>query len=96
MAIQTDLQTSRYGVPFEAAYIRIKNASIVKGDVHYVSIDLVAFATNPNTNVDIHELDMQRLVALLKDIEDQNGPNFLTNCYLWVMQLPEFAGSIEV
>ena len=99
MAIQLDLETSHFGIPFAGAYFRIVIASVSRTrDVdkrHIVTIDVVGYATQP-TNEDTKDVDFRRYHCALSDIESQSGNNFLTNCYAWVMSQEDMAGSIGV
>jgi hypothetical protein len=97
MAIQTDLQESQYGVPFVGAYFRIATASVSRtrnADQRFmVMLDVIGYATRP-THDDVREVAFHRLYAPLTELEAQQGENFLTKCYAWVMAQPDFATSI--
>ena len=99
MAIQLDLQTSSFGVPFKGAYFRVVNASVGRTrDVvkrHVVMIDVVGYATQPQ-NEDTKEVDFRRYYASLTDIEAQEGQAFLSKCYSWVMTQEDMANSEAV
>ena len=97
MAIQLDLETSNFGVPFQAAYFRIVTASISRQRQAQFSvmIDVVGYATQP-TNEDTKDIDFRRYHAPLADIESQAGENFLTKAYNWVSSQPDMTGSIGV
>jgi hypothetical protein len=99
MAIQLNLETSHFGIPFAGAYFRIVMASVSRtrdaDKRHIVTIDVVGYATQP-TNEDTKDVDFRRYHCALSDIESQSGNNFLTNCYAWVMSQEDMAGSIGV
>ena len=99
MAIQINLETSNFGVPFTGAYFRVVTASVSRtrnaDKRHSVMIDVVGYATQP-TNEDTKDVDFRRYHCALSDIESQSGNNFLTKCYAWVMSQADMAGSIGV
>jgi hypothetical protein len=97
MAIQLDLTTSNYGVPFEGAYFRVVTASISRqrGATFSVMIDVVGYATRP-TNEDTRDIDFRRYHAPLDQIELQTGSVFLEKVYNWVAIQEDMAGSIAV
>ena len=99
MAIQLDLQTSQYGVPFTAAYFRIVTASISRTRNEQgrfsVMIDVVGYATQPQ-NEDTRNVDFRRYHATLTEVESQQGSTFLEKCYNWVMTQSDMAGSVGV
>lgn len=97
MAIQLDLETSNFGVPFQAAYFRIVTASISRQRQAQFSvmIDIVGYATVP-TNDDTKDIDFRRYHAPLADVESQAGENFLTKAYNWVALRADMTGSIGV
>ena len=95
MAIQVDLQSSNFGVPFAGAYFRIATAAISRtrdtGNRFSVMIDVVGYATQPQ-NEDTKDVDFRRYHAPMVDVEAQAGDNFLAKCYAWVMAQPDMAG----
>lgn len=99
MAIQVDLTTSQYGVPFAGAYFRIATASVSRTrneQVRFsVMIDVAGYATAPQ-NDDTRDVDFRRYHTPLTDIEAQTGDSFLAKCYAWVMAQPDMAGSVAV
>jgi hypothetical protein len=99
MAIQVNLATSQYGVPFAGAYFRIVTASVsrVRGDdpKFHVMIDVAGYATVPQ-NDDTHNVDFRRYYAPLVIIEAMAGADFLSKCYAWVMAQDDMAGSVGV
>jgi hypothetical protein len=98
MAIQVNLQSSDYGVPFDAAYFRIILTTIVRRDSSAkftVILDVAGYATVP-TEMGTKSISNRRYDALLSEIEAQTGDNFLAKCYAWVMAQPDMAGSIGV
>lgn len=98
MAIQVDLQSSDYGVPFNAAYFRIILATIIRRDSSAkftVMLDIAGYATVP-TDMGTKSISNRRYDALLSEIEAKAGDNFLSKCYAWVMEQPDMAGSIGV
>lgn len=97
MAIQLDLETSNYGVPFSGAYFRIASVVITRQTARQFSVivDVVGYATKPTTD-DIRDVDFRRYHALLDDIESQQGDLFLERVYTWVMKQDDMTGSIGV
>ena len=99
MAIQIDLSTSQYGVPFAGAYFRIVAAAVTRtrdpSNRHSVMLDVVGYATQPQ-NEDTRDVDFRRYHCPLAEVEAQAGENFLTKCYAWVMTQPDMQGSIGV
>lgn len=99
MAIQVDLTTSNYGVPFAGAYFRIATASVTRQRTETprfsVMIDVVGYATQP-TNEDVRDVDFRRYHVALETIEAQEGETFLAKCYVWAMAQEDMAGSIAV
>jgi hypothetical protein len=97
MAIQIDLQTSNFGIPFAGAYFRIVTASVgrQRGSNFLVMIDVVGYAAVP-ANDDTKDIDFRRYHAPLTDIEAQTGENFLSKTYKWVSTQPDMAGCIAV
>lgn len=88
MAIQINLDTSNFGVPFAGAYFRVVTASVSRtrsaDNRHSVMIDVVGYATKP-TNEDTKDVDFRRYHCPLAEVEAKAGANFLTKCYAWVM-----------
>jgi len=97
MAIQINLTTSNYGIPFAGAYFRIVTASVSRqrGATFSVMIDVVGYATKP-TNEDTKDVDFRRYHVPLDDVEAQAGDNFLSKCYAWVMAQPDMTGSVAM
>jgi len=100
MAIQLDLSTSQFGVPFAGAYFRIVTAAVSRqrSDAehkHTVMIDIVGYASPPQ-NDDTRDVDFRRYHAPYEQVEAQTGTNFLERCYKWVMDQPDMAGSLAV
>lgn len=99
MAIQLDLQTSTFGVPFQGAYFRVVTAAISRTRSeeirHSVMIDVVGYATQPQ-NEDTREVDFRRYHAPLAEVESQTGSNFLSKCYSWVMAQEDMKNSEAV
>jgi len=97
MAIQLDLATSNYGVPFEGAYFRVVTASISRqrSALFSVMIDVVGYATKP-TNDDTKDIDFRRYHAPLDQVESQDGTAFLEKVYNWVAAQDDMTGSIGV
>lgn len=99
MAIQLDLSTSQYGVPFVGAYFRIVTAAVSRTrDVdnrHSVMLDVVGYATQPQDD-DTRDVDFRRYHCSLADVEAQTGDNFLAKCYSWVMTQTDMDGSVGV
>lgn len=96
MAIQLDLSTSQYGVPFAGAYFRIVTASVSRtrnaDSRHSVMIDVAGYATQPS-NEDTKEVDFRRYHCPLAEVEAQTGSTFLAKCYAWVMAQDDMNGS---
>lgn len=99
MAIQVDLASSQYGVPFAGAYFRIVTAAISRTripDMRFqVMIDVAGYASVPQ-NEDTREVDFRRYNVRIDEIEVQSGDNFLSRCYQWVMTQPDMANSIAI
>ena len=72
MAIQVDLATSQFGVPFAGAYFRIATAAISRqrgtNPKFNVMIDISGYGT-ANPEPDTREVDFRRYHAPLEDIE---------------------------
>lgn len=96
MAIQIDLATSNFGIPFAGAYFKIATASVLRQrEIPFtVMIDVVGYATIPNDET--REVDFRRYHTLLENIESQEGVEFLTKCYQWVMSQEDMLGSQAV
>lgn len=99
MAIQINLDTSNFGVPFAGAYFRVVTASVSRtrstDTRHSVMIDVVGYATKP-TNEDTKDVDFRRYHCPLAEVEAQAGANFLTKCYAWVMAQDDMNGAEAV
>lgn len=99
MAIQIDLNTSQYGVPFAGAYFRIVTAAVSRmregGPKFTVMIDVAGYGTKTPGD-DTREVDFRRYHADLSEIEAQTGASFLDRCYAWTMAQPDMAGSEAV
>ena len=99
MAIQLDLSTSQYGVPFAGAYFRIVTAAISRTrsaeSRHSVMIDVAGYATQPGDD-DTRDVDFRRYHCPLAEVEAQAGDSFLAKCYAWVMAQADMAGSQAV
>jgi hypothetical protein len=97
MAIQIDLQTSNYGIPFAGAYFRIVTASISRQRQaqFLVIIDVVGYATKP-LNDDTRDVDFRRYHAPLVEVEAQLGVSFLEKTYNWVMLQNDMTNAIGV
>jgi hypothetical protein len=98
MAIQLDLQSSQYGVPFAGAYFRVVTAMLQRQPLNpqfVVMIDVAGYAAQPQTD-DTKDIDFRRYYAPFSEVEAQTGDNFLAKCYAWVMTQPDMVGSIGV
>lgn len=99
MAIRLDIQNSKFGTPFEGAYFRITMTNLIRSQSEEpkfaVMIDVSGYATSEATN-STHPIDFRRYDAPLDEVEAQEGDNFLSKCYVWVMQQPDMAGSVAV
>lgn len=99
MALQIDLETSNFGVPFNGAYFRVVTAAISRqrqdNPRHTVMIDVVGYATKPE-NEDTKDVDFRRYHVPLDEIEVQTGVGFLAKCYQWVAAQPDMVGSTAV
>jgi hypothetical protein len=99
MAIQLDLSTSQYGVPFSGAYFRVVTASVSRtrdaDKRHSVMLDVVGYATQP-TNDDTRDVEFRRYHCPLSEVEAMTGEGFLAKCYAWVMAQADMAGSQAV
>lgn len=104
MAIQLDLSTSQYGVPFAATYFRVVTAAIsrqrrdrpIDADIRLskfdLMLDIAGYATAAPGD-DTREIDFRRYHAPLEEVEAQPGATFLDRCYAWIMAQPDMAGS---
>jgi hypothetical protein len=99
MAIQLDLSTSQYGVPFAGAYFRVVTAAVSRtrdaDKRHSVMLDVVGYATQP-TNDDTRDVEFRRYHCPLSEVEAMEGEGFLAKCYAWVMAQADMAGSEAV
>jgi len=100
MAIQLDLSTSQFGVPFTGAYFRIVTAAVSRQrsnveHKHTVMIDVVGYASPPE-NDDTRDVDFRRYHAPYEQVEVQSGDNFISRCYEWVMTQPDMAGAVAI
>jgi hypothetical protein len=97
MALQLDLKSSNFGVPFSGAYFRVVTASISRqrGATFSVMIDVVGYATKPIDD-ETKDIDFRRYFAPLSEIESQTGSAFLEKVYNWVAVQDDMAGSIGV
>jgi hypothetical protein len=97
MAIQVDLATSQYGVPFAGAYFRIVTASVARtrnAEARFaVMLDVAGYATAPQDD-DTRDVDFRRYHTPLATIEAMAGSDFLSKCYAWVMAQDDMAGSV--
>lgn len=99
MALELDLQSSQFGVPFVGAYFRIVTAAITRqrqGERKFnVMIDVAGYGTKlPND--DTQTVEFRRYHASLEDIETQSGTEFLAKCYNWVANQPDMVGSTPI
>lgn len=99
MAIQINIQNSKFGTSFEGAYFRINKSDVVrvqsKEPKFYVMMDVLGYATSEVTD-STHPIDFRRYEVPLGEVYSQEGDNFLAKCYNWVMQQPDMAGSVAV
>jgi hypothetical protein len=99
MAIQLNLSTSQYGVPFAGAYFRIVTASVSRtrnpDSRHSVMIDVAGYATQPSDD-DTRDVDFRRYHCPLAEVETKTGDTFLAKCYAWVMAQDDMGGSEAV
>ena len=97
MAIQIDLQTSNFGIPFAGAYFRIVTSSISRqrNSQFSVMIDVVGYATKPE-NDDTKDIDFRRYHTPLSEVEAQQGASFLEKSYNWVASQDDMSGSVAV
>lgn len=97
MAIEIDLQSSEFGVPFAGAYFRVVTAAVsrLRGGDRSVMIDVVGYATKP-TNDDTKEIAFMRYHVPYLDVESQVADDFVAKCYLWVMAQSEMVGASAV
>jgi hypothetical protein len=99
MAIQLDLSTSQYGVPFAGAYFRVVTASVSRtrsaNNRHSVMIDVAGYAAQP-TDDDTRDVDFRRYHCPLAEVEAKTGDTFLAKCYAWVMAQADMNGAQAV
>jgi hypothetical protein len=97
MAIQVDLATSQYGVPFAGAYFRIVTAAISRtrnAEARFsVMLDVAGYATAPQDE-DTRDVDFRRYHTPLSSIEAMSGTDFLSKCYAWVMSQDDMDGAV--
>jgi hypothetical protein len=97
MAIQIDLQTSQFGVPFAGAYFRIVTAAVSRqrqGEHKFsVMLDAAGYGTSSPTD-DTQPVDFRRYHTPLEDIEAQAGATFLDRCYAWLMMQDSMSGAV--
>lgn len=97
MAIQIDLQSSQFGVPFASAYFRIVTAAVSRQrqGAHKFSVMLDAAGYGTSTpGDDTQPVDFRRYHAPLEDIEAQAGATFLDRCYAWLMMQDSMSGAV--
>jgi hypothetical protein len=99
MAIQLDLSTSHYGIPFAGAYFRVVTAAVSRtrdaDNRHSVMLDIVGYATKPQDD-DTRDVEFRRYHCLLSEVEAMTGEGFLAKCYAWVMAQGDMVGSQAV
>lgn len=97
MALEIDLQTSRFGTAFKGAYFRIVTAQIFRpmmGEAKFrVMIDVSGYATSAPTP-DTQDIDFRRYNAPLDEVNEQLGTDFLSKCYAWVASQPDMDGAV--
>ena len=98
MAIQLDLETSNYGIPFKAAYFRIISVGVSRHRSNFfgVMIELTGYATIPDDTTFIRDIATRSYCAPMEEIDAQLSDLFLTKCYQWVMSQEDMLGSIAV
>lgn len=94
MAIQIDMTSSNFGVPFIGAYFRIVTAAISRqredNPRHIVMLDVAGYVSKPD-NEDSKEVDFRRYHAPLMEIESCDGDEFMAQCYSWLMTQPDMS-----
>lgn len=99
MAIQIDIQTSQFGVPFAGVYFRIVTAAVARqrqGAHRFnVMLDVAGYGISSPTD-ETQPVDFRRYHAPLDDIEAQAGGTFLERCYAWLMMQDSMSGAIAV
>ena len=97
MALELNIQSTQFGVPFPSAYFRIASASIMRQrltDVKFaVTIDVAGYGTHAPTE-DTHPVDFRRYHVPLDQVEEQFGTEFLAKCYSWVANQPDMDGAV--
>lgn len=97
MAIQIDIASSQYGIPFAGAYFRIVTAAVSRqrqgGAKFQVMLDVAGYGTDTPGD-DTREVEFRRYHASLENVEAQQGATFLDRCYAWVMAQDDMAGSV--
>jgi hypothetical protein len=99
MAIQIDLATSKFGVPFNGVYFRIVRATIERTrniDPKFTVVMQVSGYAAVLQNNDTAEVDFRQYYAPMNDIEAMAGEDFLSKCYAWVMTQADMVGSTAV
>lgn len=100
MAIEANIQSSQFGIPFANVYFRVVTTSIARqrqGANHKfnVMLDVAGYGINP-TSDDTQPVDFRRYHAPLEDIEAQEGATFLERCYAWLMMQDSMSGAVAV
>lgn len=99
MAIQANLQTSKFGVPFQGAYFRIITVAANRHpdpNIKYlVTVDIAGYATKP-TSEDTKEIDFRRYHVAVAEVCSHPGDNFFAQCYHWIMQQPDMVDAVVV
>ena len=99
MAIKIDINASKFGVPFAGAYFRITSAVVIRqregGPKFSAMLDVTGYGTDRPTD-ETESVDARRYYAPLENIESQEGAEFLSKCYAWVMLQDDMSGSVAV
>lgn len=97
MALQVNIEQSSFGVPFNSAYYRVVGVGIEHAkntDTHHrVSITVFGYATQP-LDYGVREVDQRVYFTSLLDVENEDGSDFLSKCYKWLMKHPDFNTSV--
>ena len=99
MAIQIDLATSRFGVPFNGAYFRIVRTTIERTrniDPKFIVMMQVSGYAAVLQNNNTADVDFRQYHVPMTDIEAMAGEDFLSKCYAWVMTQADMVGSTAV
>ncbi len=96
MAIIKDIESAKFGLVLNGAYLRIVRVTTHRAQSaepkFIVRIELAHYA-NPPQSDEISPLDVVQYRATLAEVESIEGADFLAKCYGWIMGLDEMEGA---